>query len=233
MRARLQAEERARQAFLGTASHELRTPLASLQATRRAAGRGARGARPTSRAPAAARRPPGARPPASGLATDLLDLSRVDGEVQLRREPIDLPEIAAAAQAESRRGPTGPGSNCAARARSPRRRARHRQRRLGRDALGDERPSRGSSACCSTTRCASGGGASDEVEAGDQLSACRRPRRGTRAGERERIFGRFERGSASERPCGFGLGLPMARELARRMGGDLEAEPAERGATFA
>ena len=33
MRARLQAEERSRQAFLGTASHELRTPLALLQAT--------------------------------------------------------------------------------------------------------------------------------------------------------------------------------------------------------
>jgi len=33
MRGRLQAEERSRQAFLGTASHELRTPLALLQAT--------------------------------------------------------------------------------------------------------------------------------------------------------------------------------------------------------
>ena len=91
MRARLQAEERSRQAFLGTASHELRTPLALLQATvelmdealaapvpdienaRRGAATAGRQTRRLAR-----------------LATDLLDLSRLDGEVALRREPIDL-----------------------------------------------------------------------------------------------------------------------------------------------
>ena len=86
MRSRLQAEERSRQAFLGTASHEMRTPLALLQATvelmdeslaapnpdienaRRGAKTAARQTRRLAR-----------------LATDLLDLSRLDGAVALRR----------------------------------------------------------------------------------------------------------------------------------------------------
>src|SRR3954470_2341438 len=101
MRSRLQAEERSRQAFLGTASHELRTPLALLQATvelmdealaapvpdvdsaRRGAATAGRQTRRLAR-----------------LATDLLDLSRLDGEVALRREPLDLGEVAAALHAE-------------------------------------------------------------------------------------------------------------------------------------
>ena len=56
---------------------------------------------------------------------------------------------------------------------------------------------------------------------------------GLAPGERSRVFGRFERGAAGERTSGFGLGLAIGRELAQRMGGDLEAESAERGATFA
>jgi signal transduction histidine kinase len=51
---------------------------------------------------------------------------------------------------------------------------------------------------------------------------------GLAPGERARVFGRFERGAAGERTSGFGLGLAIGRELARRMGGELEAVPAER-----
>jgi signal transduction histidine kinase len=40
--------------------------------------------------------------------------------------------------------------------------------------------------------------------------------------DRSRIFERFHRLAAHERITGTGLGLPIARELARRMGGDLE-----------
>jgi signal transduction histidine kinase len=39
--------------------------------------------------------------------------------------------------------------------------------------------------------------------------------------DRERIFERFERGSAASGKGGFGLGLAIGRELARRMGGEL------------
>jgi signal transduction histidine kinase len=49
--------------------------------------------------------------------------------------------------------------------------------------------------------------------------------------ERARIFERFERGAdASE--GGFGLGLAIGRELARRMDGDLTLEGEPPGARF-
>jgi two-component system, OmpR family, sensor kinase len=45
---------------------------------------------------------------------------------------------------------------------------------------------------------------------------------GIAAADRERIFERFHRGAASRaRGDGFGLGLPLAREVARALGGDL------------
>ena len=48
--------------------------------------------------------------------------------------------------------------------------------------------------------------------------------------DRERIFVRFERGSAPSGESGFGLGLAIGRELARKMGGELRlAEHRGRG----
>ncbi len=46
--------------------------------------------------------------------------------------------------------------------------------------------------------------------------------------ERELIFERFQRGSATAGSSGFGLGLAIGRELASRMGGALELAAAER-----
>jgi signal transduction histidine kinase len=237
MRSRLQAEERSRQAFLGTASHELRTPLALLQATvelmdealaapdpdidgaRRGAATAGRQTRRLAR-----------------LATDLLDLSRLDGDVALRREPIDLAEVAGAVQAEfearardagvvltcDEAGTHGNGNGA----------------RPGITAQGDE------SAVArilgilldNALRYAADGGAVTTTVAADGDHAVVRVAdrgAGLAPGERARVFGRFERGAAGERTSGFGLGLAIGRELAQRMGGDLEAVPAERGATFA
>jgi len=42
--------------------------------------------------------------------------------------------------------------------------------------------------------------------------------------ERDRIFERFHRGSKAGSSGGFGLGLAIGRELARRMSGELDVE---------
>ena len=57
---------------------------------------------------------------------------------------------------------------------------------------------------------------------------------GVPAEERERIFDRFWRGSASEGDTGsgFGLGLAIGTELARRLGGALRLAPSDHGARF-
>jgi signal transduction histidine kinase len=51
--------------------------------------------------------------------------------------------------------------------------------------------------------------------------------------DRERIFARFERGASANPGPGFGLGLAIGRDLARRMGGELELDgPGATGARF-
>jgi signal transduction histidine kinase len=52
--------------------------------------------------------------------------------------------------------------------------------------------------------------------------------------ERELVFERFHRGDAGRAgPIGSGLGLPIARELARRWGGDVTISPRAGGGTIA
>jgi heavy metal sensor kinase len=56
---------------------------------------------------------------------------------------------------------------------------------------------------------------------------------GVPEGERARIFERFYRGeSARAASDGFGLGLALGREIARSLGGELEALPSDAGARF-
>ncbi len=55
---------------------------------------------------------------------------------------------------------------------------------------------------------------------------------GVAPAERELIFERFQRGSATGGRSGFGLGLAIGRELATRMGGVLELLDGAVGACF-
>jgi hypothetical protein len=55
---------------------------------------------------------------------------------------------------------------------------------------------------------------------------------GVAPGSQERIFERFERGPDAGEDGGFGLGLAIGRELARKMGGELALLPGGPGATF-
>jgi signal transduction histidine kinase len=156
------------------------------------------------------------------LATDLLDLSRLDGEVALRREPLDLHEVAAALHAEfaARAHEAGvelelEGDGAYAVADEP-----AVARILG--ILLDNALRYGAGGGLVTTTVASNG-ESAVVRVADRGA-------GLAPGEHARVFGRFERGAAGERTPGFGLGLAIGRELARRMGGELRAVPALRGA---
>ena len=57
---------------------------------------------------------------------------------------------------------------------------------------------------------------------------------GSRRGEEEQVFERFHRGGAGRRGApGTGLGLPIARELARRWGGDVTLRARDGGGTVA
>ncbi|HXC23434.1 MAG TPA: HAMP domain-containing sensor histidine kinase, partial [Solirubrobacteraceae bacterium] len=232
MQARLRRQVQARHAFVATASHELRTPLASLDGTlelleddldpRRLDLDDAR--ERTLRAREQSRR-------LSSLATDLLDLSRLDAEVSLRAEPVELGELCRAVAAEFERRAAEnevqldvrhPPHACWAMC-DPGAVARI-VRILLDNAIGIAPP--GTSVRTQT--------ATDSSWAQVSVSDAGP---GVAIAERERIFERFQRGSASAGRSGFGLGLAIGRELVTRMGGsltlaeDLRAETGAAGAT--
>ncbi len=101
MQQRLQSQEEARRAFVATASHELRTPLTSLDGMLELLDDDLRYPEPDiedarallERARAQSRR-------LGRLAADLLDLSRIDAQVELRSEPVELGELSRAVLAE-------------------------------------------------------------------------------------------------------------------------------------
>jgi signal transduction histidine kinase len=210
--------------FISTASHELRTPLTSLQATLEllkeetlsgACGRGQtvvyadRALRQTRRLVT--------------LATDLLDISRLDGDAPLALQPVDLAELAqtirrefaARLQADGRclRVEGGPAVAPA----DPRAAARILRILL------DNAAAHGAG---TVTVAVSTHGVHVLVAVADEGP-------GVAAEEREHIFGRFARGRAAVgATAGAGLGLAIARGLARAMGGDLEAARVSLGARF-
>jgi signal transduction histidine kinase len=219
MQGQLRRQEEARRAFVATASHELRTPLTSLDGMLELLDDDLQSGETDldearallARARAQSRR-------LGRLAADLLDLSRLDAEVRLRSEPVELGELCRAVLAEfelsaAERDIAG-------------------LLEVGADpvwALGDP----GSVARIvrilldNAVRASPAGKRIKVVIHGGSpvaLSVCDRGP-GIPPEEREIIFRRFQRGRDTAGGGGFGLGLAIGRELAERMGGELSLDP--------
>jgi signal transduction histidine kinase len=228
MQQRLRRQEQARRSFVATASHELRTPLASLDGMLELLDEDLHDSDLDlgdsrdllDRARAQSRR-------LGRLAADLLDLSRIDAEVQLRSEPVELGELSRAVLAEFELGTEERGIRSALEG-------------LEGDpvwALGDP----GSVARILRILLDNAVRASpvdghitvELIFGAEALVRVSDEGPGVPEDEREAIFQRFSRGRDTAGQAGFGLGLAIGRELARRMGGELVLEPAGPcGATF-
>jgi signal transduction histidine kinase len=215
MQHQLRHQEEARRAFVATASHELRTPLASLDGMLELLDDDLRAGEPDidearallERARVQSRR-------LARLAADLLDLSRLDAEVKLRSEPVELSELSRAVLAEFELGTSereisstleladeqvwalaDPGSVA-------------RIVRILLDNAVRVSPT-GSRVTIELHN-----GSSAELSVADHGP-------GIAPDDRQVIFERFQRGRDTGGKAGFGLGLAIGRELAERMGGEL------------
>lgn len=228
MQEELRRQEAARRAFVATASHELRTPLTMLQGTMELLeedlGDGRVDLSDAQVQVANARRE---LRRLSSLASELLDLSRLDAAVSLRSEPVELRELARAVAAEFELA------------------ARERGVTLDVESLPEPCWALGDPDAVARVvrilldnalrygpdgqpvRVAVGqAGREATVEVADRGA-------GIPPDERERIFERFHRGRAGDSAGGFGLGLAIGRGLAERMGGTLRLhDPSEPGARF-
>ncbi len=217
MQEALRRQEESRRKFVATASHELRTPITSLHGMLELLDSDLAAGAPN--LPDARLQLAGARRQTArlvALTRDLLDLSRLDAGTRLRREPVELVEVARAVLAEFELAAQGaevellleprdepcwaladPGSV----ARIVRILVDNALRYSPRDA-----PVR-------VGVCLEGG--SPRVTVADAG-------RGVAPQDVDRVFERFSRGTgATSDDGGFGLGLAIGRELARQMGGDL------------
>ncbi len=219
---RLQQQEEARRAFVATASHELRTPLTSLEGMLELLDEDLQDPsadREEARALLERARAQSRR--LSRLAADLLDLSRIDAQVALRSEPVELGELSRAVMAEFE-------LDTAARKVS--------------SVLDDAgapvwaRGDPGSVArilriLLENALRVSPAGSRVRVELrGDEklaLLSVHDQGPGVDPDERDLIFERFQRGRSTGGQAGFGLGLAIGRELAERMGGELGLDDAD------
>ncbi len=222
MQEQLLSQEEARRAFVATASHELRTPLTSLEGMLELLEDGLGDRQPDledARGLVARARVQSHR--LGRLAADLLDLSRIDAQVALRSEPVELGELSRAVLAEFDLGTTARGVS-----------AELQEAGGPLWALGDP----GSVArilriLLDNALRVAPVGSRIVVTLGREggramLSVCDEGP-GVPETEREQIFARFHRGPDTSGQAGFGLGLAIGRELAERMGGGLTLESSE------
>ncbi len=226
MQEELRRQESARRSFVATASHELRTPLTMLQGTMELLDEDLREGGDLVDAQEQVQSARRELRRLAVLATELLDLSRLDAAVQLRSEPVELDEIARAVAAEFE--------------------LHAAERHVELELVPSAEPcwAHADPAACARVvrilidnalRYAPSGepvtvtvmhvGSRVVVEVAD-----RGP--GVPEDEREHIFERFHRGKATSAESGFGLGLAIGRELAERMNGRLSLEDTEVGACF-
>ena len=218
MQRQLQQQEEARRAFVATASHELRTPLATLDGMLELLDEDLRsGAPDLDDAYALLERARVQSKRLGRLAADLLDLSRLDAQVELRSEPVELSELSRAVLAEFELGTGERGISTVL------------DDQAGSVwALGDP----GSVARIvrilldnAVRLSPEGSELRVELRNGSRasLTVCDEGP-GVASDERELIFERFKRGRETAGSAGFGLGLAIGRELAERMGGELVLE---------
>jgi signal transduction histidine kinase len=216
MQRELRRQEASRRSFVATASHELRTPLTSVQGTLELLEEDLRDGRldhDDAREQLAAAQRQLRR--LGRLASELLDLSRLDAAVALREEPVELGELCRAVAAEFELGArerdveldvTAPPGPCWGRGDPD---AVARVVRILLDNALRHTPVGSAVRILPAYH-----GTNATVEVADEGP-------GVAPMDRERIFERFERGSTPSGEGGFGLGLAIGRELARRMGGEL------------
>ena len=232
MQTGLHRQEAARRAFVATASHELRTPLTSLGGTLELLAEDLRDRRvdldDAQDQLARARHEVGRL---THLATDLLDLSRLDSDQPLRSEPVELGELARAVSSEFA--------------------ARAREEHVELEVVQPRGPCWGRGDPSAVARIArilldnalrfAPSGTTIRIAPayhGERATlAVSDAGRGVPPGERDIIFERFRRGSATGGEGGFGLGLAIGRELAQRLDGGLglaetNGARSERGACF-
>jgi len=227
MHARLRQQEDARRAFVATASHELRTPLASLDGMLELladdlAGDSIDLADARERVAAAQSQSRRLR----GLASDLLDLSRLDAALDLRSEPVELGETARAVAAEFDARATERGVALALDEVNGQSWAQADPGSVARIVriLLDNALRVAPTDSVIEIRIA-GGSSEPGIEVSDAGP-------GVPPEDRELIFGRFQRGRTRSDEAGFGLGLAIGSELAERMGGTLVLTDETPGATF-
>ena len=211
--------EEAMSRFISDASHELRTPIAALQSTaetllRDQPRRPARDALEARLAGDAIR--------LGRLVDDLLSLARLDGEAPIRSTTVDLCAIAEAGVAAARGRSAGSSIELEAGTGSMVNGDPESLSRVVRNLLDNALTAAGPPGHV-TVRVA--------PEADEARLTVEDDGPGVPAAERERIFDRFVRLEPSA-PTGHGLGLAIARRIARQHGGDITCDSVPVGARF-